>query len=99
MNDEPNRSPLPPLHVWRDGVDLWNEWARASLLERRTVLLDGPLDDATASRVTSELMLLAADGDEPIMLRIDSEGGSTAAALTVIDVIDALGVPVHAVCV
>lgn len=88
-----------PLRVWRDSAAVWNEWARASLLERRMVLLDGTLDDDTANRVATELMLLDADGDEPVAVRIDSAGGSSTAALTVIDVIDLLGVPVHATCV
>lgn len=98
MNSE--REPkVPPLYVWRDGVTLWNEWARASLLERRTVLIDGPLDDELANRAASELMLLDADGDDPVAVRIDSDGGSLTAALTLIDVVDLLGVPVHATCV
>lgn len=98
---EPHDPPfrVPPLSTWRDGAALWNDWARASLLERRTVLLDGPLDDDVANRVATELMLLDADGDDPAALRIDSAGGSLAAALTVIDVVDLLGVPVHATCV
>jgi ATP-dependent Clp protease protease subunit len=85
--------------VWRDGPTLWNEWARAALLERRTVLVDRPLDDGMAGQAASELMLLDAEGDDPITLRIDCEGGSLGAALTLIDVVDLLGVEVHAQCV
>jgi ATP-dependent Clp protease protease subunit len=96
--------PRPPLQVWRDGPTLWNEWARAALLERRTVLIDRPLDDGMAAQAASELVLLdesrEPDGeDAPIELRIDSEGGTIGAALTLIDVVDLLGSPVRATCV
>jgi ATP-dependent Clp protease protease subunit len=91
--------PRPPLQVWRDGPTLWNEWARAALLERRTVLVDRALDDGMAAQAASELTLLDEDGDAPVELRINSEGGTAGAALTVIDVVDLLRVPVRATCV
>ena len=91
--------PRPPLQVWRDGPTLWNEWARAALLERRTVLIDRPLDDGMAAQAASELVLLDESADDPIELRIDSEGGTVGAALTLVDVVDLLGNPVRATCV
>ena len=95
-------TPGPPAPVPLDvpfGPTQWNEWARASLFERRAVLLDGLLDDALAMRVASELMLLESDGDDPIELRIDSAGGALGAALTLVDVVDLLAPAVHAVVV
>jgi ATP-dependent Clp protease protease subunit len=74
----------------------WNQWMRATLFERRTVLLAGELDDEAANRASVELMTLDATGDSAIALHIDSGGGTVAAALAVIDVIDLLGVPVRA---
>jgi ATP-dependent Clp protease protease subunit len=68
------------------------------LFEQRVVVLHGPLDDATASRVSAELMTLDAEGDTAVSLRIDSGDGSLALALTLMDVIELLGVPVHALC-
>jgi ATP-dependent Clp protease protease subunit len=91
--------PPPRVEPWRDGPTTWNDWARAAFFERRTVLLGGPLDDTEAGRIAAELMLLDASGDDPVELRIDSSGGSFGAALTLIDVVDLLGVPVHATCV
>ena len=35
------------------------------LLAQRVVLLHGPLDDLSATRVSAELMTLDAEGDEP----------------------------------
>jgi ATP-dependent Clp protease protease subunit len=92
---EPARPAPTPLET-PFGPAQWNEWARASLFERRAVLLDGPLVDAVATRVASELTLLASDGDDPISLRIDSVGGEAGAALILVDVIDLLSAPVHA---
>jgi ATP-dependent Clp protease, protease subunit len=68
------------------------------LFDQRVVLLHGPLDDLSVARVTAELMTLDAEGDEPVTLRVDSGEGSLALALTLMDVIELLGVPVHAVC-
>jgi ATP-dependent Clp protease protease subunit len=44
-------------------------------------------------------MLLDASGDDPIEIHIDSGDGDIDAAITLVDVIDLLGVPVHMVCV
>jgi len=68
------------------------------LFGRRTVLLAGALDDATASRIAAELMTLDALGDDHIDLWVNCAGGTLDDALTVIDVIDLLAVPVHATC-
>jgi len=62
------------------------------------VLLASALDDETASRVAAELMTLDALGDEPIDLWVNCAGGTLDAALTVMDVVDLLGVAVHATC-
>jgi ATP-dependent Clp protease protease subunit len=51
-----------------------------------------------ATRVSAELMTLDAEGDGPVTLRIDSADGSVALALTLMDVIELLGVPVRALC-
>jgi ATP-dependent Clp protease protease subunit len=69
------------------------------LLGRRTVLVATTLDDETASRVAAELMTLDALGDEPIELWVNCTGGTFESALTVMDVIDLVGVPVRATCI
>lgn len=82
----------------RSGPPDLNGWARAALLERRTVSLNGDLDEEAATQLAAELMLLDAAGDGPVLLLVNSAGGSLDAALSLIDVIDLLGVPVHASC-
>jgi ATP-dependent Clp protease protease subunit len=77
----------------------WPERVRGELFGRRVVLMRGELDDDLAGQVTAELMMLDATGDEPVVLHVDSTGGSLLAAFTVIDTMDLLGVPVEVVCV
>jgi ATP-dependent Clp protease protease subunit len=68
------------------------------LLEQRVVLLHGPLDDTTVTRVSAELMTLDAEGDDPVSLRVDCGEAALAPALTLMDVIELMGVPVRALC-
>lgn len=75
-----------------------DEWLRVQLFQRRTVMLNGELDEPTTNAVAMALMTLDADGDEAVHLRIDSGGGSLSCALALMDVIDLLGVPVRAFC-
>jgi ATP-dependent Clp protease protease subunit len=76
----------------------WSRTLAERLFEQRVVVLHGALDDTVATRVSAELMTLDAEGDGPVTLRIDSADGSVALALTVMDVIELLGVPVRALC-
>ena len=68
------------------------------LLAQRVVLLHGPLDDLSVTRVSAELMTLDAEGDEPVTLRVDCGEAALAPALTLMDVIELMGVPVRALC-
>ncbi len=72
---------------------------RSRLFDHRTIFIRGVLDDETANRAAAELMTLDATGDERITLQLDLAGGTLEAAFTVMDVIDLMGVPVHALCV
>ena len=68
------------------------------LLAQRVVLLHGPLDDLSTTRVSAELMTLDAEGDEPVTLRVDCGEAALAPAMTLMDVIELMGVPVRALC-
>ena len=74
-------------------------WMQRRLFDRRMVLLSGPLDDEVANRVGVSLMTLDATGDSAVQLQIDSGDGTVDAALALMDIVDLLGVPVHATCV
>jgi ATP-dependent Clp protease protease subunit len=76
----------------------WKQTLAERLFEQRVVLLHGPLDDATVARASAELMTLDAEGDEPVSLRVDCGEGGLGVALTLMDVIELMGVPVRALC-
>jgi ATP-dependent Clp protease protease subunit len=74
------------------------DWLEGYLFDRRVASLAGPLDDAAATRLATQLMTLDAIGDNSVSLRLDSSGGPLSAAFTLVDVIESLGVPVHVLC-
>jgi ATP-dependent Clp protease protease subunit len=80
------------------GGDQLSDVLARRLMEQRVVLLHGALDATTATRVAAELMTLDADGDDPVTLRLDCGEAGLAPALTLMDVIELMGVPVHALC-
>lgn len=77
------------------------EWERGPLAERlfdqRIVMLHGYLDLEGATAVNAQLLTLAALGDDHIRLHLDSPDGDLHPALSLIDTLDLLTVPVHAV--
>jgi ATP-dependent Clp protease protease subunit len=80
------------------GPEPFSETLARRLLEQRVVVLHGPLDDLSVTRVAAELMTLDAEGDEPVTLRVDCGEASLGPALTLMDVIELMGVPVRALC-
>ncbi len=68
------------------------------MLAQRVVLLHGPLDGLSTTRVSAELMTLDAEGDDPVTLRVDCGEAALAPAMTLMDVIELMGVPVRALC-
>jgi ATP-dependent Clp protease protease subunit len=88
---------LPDTGGSRSGTEL-SELLGRRLMEERVVLLHGPLDDATVTRVSAELMTLDAEGDDAVTLRIDCGEAALAPALTLMDVVELMGVPARALC-
>ena len=72
------------------------DWLAERLLEQRVVTLSGELDAEAVNRAVSELALLDATGDDPIQLRLSGVGADLESALTMVDALDLVGVPVHA---
>jgi ATP-dependent Clp protease protease subunit len=60
-------------------------------------MIRGPLTGQAASGIAAALLTLDAAGPEPIKLHVASAGGDLNAAHAVIDVMDAMAAPVHAV--
>lgn len=71
---------------------------QAAMFERRLVMLSGEVDAGRAGDVVASLLTLDALGDDPIDLRVAGHSDSLDAAFSLMDTIDALGVPVRVVC-
>jgi ATP-dependent Clp protease protease subunit len=74
------------------------DWLAQRLLEQRVIALAGEVDEETANRVVAELGVLDASGDEPVSLRLTGVSVELGAALTLVDALDLMGVPVHVTC-
>ncbi|MFT5193593.1 MAG: ATP-dependent Clp protease protease subunit [Cellvibrionaceae bacterium] len=57
------------------------------MLETRTILLFGEINQKIAKEVSQNLMLLAAENDDPIKLFINSQGGHVESGDTIFDMI------------
>jgi ATP-dependent Clp protease protease subunit len=75
-----------------------SEHAYRHLMERRTIMLDAPVDDAVSSAVTAQLLYVADQGDDPIQLFVNSGGGSLSASFAIIDTIEAIDPEVATIC-
>jgi len=72
-------------------------WLEERLFDQRIVMIRGPLTGEAATGVAAALLTLDAAGPAPVQLHVASSGGELGAALAIIDVIDAMVAPVHAV--
>jgi ATP-dependent Clp protease protease subunit len=68
------------------------------LLEQRTIVLSGEINDRSARSVVSKLLVLDADGpDKPVTLVINSGGGSISSGFAMYDTIRMIDAPVTTV--
>jgi ATP-dependent Clp protease, protease subunit len=94
----PQAPPLgAPARTWSDVR--WQDRLGERLLEQRVVMAHGHLDENAATVLCAQLLTLDADSPDrtaPIRLHLQSLSADLQAALTVMDAVDAVGVPVHA---
>ena len=84
-----------PVRVWPDtGEGPRGLYER--LLEHRIVMAHGHLDDEAATRLSAQLLTLDAEGDDPVRFELQNLTAGLGAALTVMGVLDTVGVPVRA---
>jgi ATP-dependent Clp protease, protease subunit len=79
------------------GMDIFS----AHLVKNRTIDITGPIDDMTQKVVTAQLIWLAAVDQKPIMIAINSPGGSVTAGNAIIDTMESLqraGIDVNTRC-
>ncbi|HEV2088531.1 MAG TPA: ATP-dependent Clp protease proteolytic subunit [Cryptosporangiaceae bacterium] len=74
-------------------------WWEERLFEQRILLATGRLDAERATALAAKLLTLDATGDGPISLRIDTGNAELGAAWLLVDTLDALVTPVHALVV
>lgn len=95
----PDRSPDPwPPNNWppASGPSMPG-WLEERLFDQRIVMIRGQLSAQDATGVAAALLTLDAAGPAPVQLHVASPAGELAAAHAIIDVIDAMTAPVHAV--
>jgi ATP-dependent Clp protease, protease subunit len=90
--------PVTDPRLGREPGDPLSEAMARRLFDERIVLLHGPLDERALTRVSAELMTLDAEGDDAVTLRVDCGEAGLGPALTLMDVVELMGVPVHALC-
>ena len=88
--DEEPSPPLPADHA---------PWLDEQLFSRRMVFVRGRVEQSMASRVAATLLALDALNQEPIRLHLSADDGELDAVFALIDALDAIQAPVHAVAV
>jgi ATP-dependent Clp protease protease subunit len=103
LDDRPRRWNITP------GSPQWSEqpplvdngpplapWLEEKLFDRRIVILQGSVTGASATRTVAALMTLDVQGADPVELHLRSPDGDLDAVFAVIDAVDVMHAPVHA---
>ncbi|MEL7547890.1 MAG: ATP-dependent Clp protease proteolytic subunit [Pseudomonadota bacterium] len=70
------------------------------LLKERIVFITGPIDDATASLVSAQLLFLESENPKKdVSMYINSPGGYVTAGLAIYDTMQYIGCPITTVCI
>lgn len=67
------------------------------LLQARTILISGEISQSVAASVVGQLLAMSADGDEPITVFVNSQGGHVEAGDTIHDMMRFVASPVRMV--
>ncbi len=99
-HEQPRPEPpqIPRSHV-TPYLDTGSSWWEERLFEQRVLLATGRLDAERATALAAKLLTLDAVGEGPITLRIDTGNAEMGAAWLLVDTLDALVTPVHALVV
>src|SRR5690349_17616834 len=84
-----HRPEWPPPHLPPAGPGLPG-WLEERLFDQRIVMLRGHLSAEAATGISAALLTLDSAGPEVVHLHVASPGGDLSAALSVVDVLDAL---------
>jgi ATP-dependent Clp protease protease subunit len=89
----------PPPEPARGPDESLGGWLEERMFAQRLVLLQGPVGTPTANRVAATLLTLDALGTEPVRLHMSAGQGELTAVFALVDAIDAMRAPVHAVAI
>ncbi len=93
--DDPRRW-SPPFGESMSGASL-SPWLEERLFDQRIVVLNGPLNGPAATRTAAALLSLEAVSPGEIRLHMSASDGDLTAAFAVVDALDTMLAPVHAV--
>lgn len=79
-------TPLPP--------SLFSDVLAERLLKARTVVISGEITQVVAATVMAQMLALSAEGDDPITVYINSQGGHVESGDTIHDMMRFVGAPV-----
>ncbi len=96
--EPPGRTP-PVVPVVVPTVDAAAGAVREQLAEQRRILVSGPLDHHTVTRLTAELMALDGLSSRDVELVVNSIGGRQSDILAVLDVLDLMRARVNVTCI
>src|SRR4051794_32278808 len=94
---EPTPEPWQPGGWPPGGGSSMPGWLEERLFDQRIVMIRGALTQQDATGIAAALLTLDAAGPAPVQLHVASNEGQLIAAHAVIDVIDSMTAPVHAV--
>ncbi len=90
--ERPEPPGVPPLVP-----GLGSAWLDERMFDQRIVLVRGRIDAGVANHVAGALMVLGLSSTEPVQLYLSAPDGERACAFTIVDAMDAISAPVHAV--
>lgn len=103
LDHDPFRWQVPPERApgpWQaphNGGEGLSPWLEERLFDQRIVMMRGPLSAPLATQTAAALLTLDALGTDPVQLHVCAPDGELAAAFAVVDALDAMHAPVHAV--
>lgn len=68
------------------------------LLKERIIILTGEIDDSMSSTICAQLLYLSSLNNDPILMYINSPGGSVSAGLAIYDIMNYITCEVSTIC-
>ena len=90
---------IPEVSVSVNGKEQIMSVLSRDLMSKRTIYLNGEINDEAALSIITQLHYLEDNSQEPITLVINSPGGSVSAGLAIYDVMQAVTASIRTVCV